>query len=148
MMSKQMQTDKQFAAMVTQAQDEDRKKLLLRRQSRTPPTDHIELVEFFLNTQADDMEVRDGNICSALTSLAGWGACCLAYPVRVTTLLLAAVDCCRSECLPVQSEPTLPANLKYQSGAAVPAFQMCPAPLLSEVAESSMSGMVRQQVSM
>jgi hypothetical protein len=58
MMSKQMQTDKQFAAMVTQAQDEDRKKLLLRRQSRTPPTDHIELVEFFLNTQADDMEVR------------------------------------------------------------------------------------------
>lgn len=57
MMSKQMQTDKQFAAMVTAAQDEDRKKLLLRRQSRTPPTDHIELVEFFLNTQADDMEV-------------------------------------------------------------------------------------------
>jgi hypothetical protein len=57
MMSKQMQTDKQFAAMVTAAQDEDRKKLLLRRQSRTPPTDHIELIEFFLNTQADDMEV-------------------------------------------------------------------------------------------
>ncbi len=57
MMSKQMQTDKQFAAMVTAAQDEDRKKTLLRRQSRTPPTDHIELIEFFLNTQADDMEV-------------------------------------------------------------------------------------------
>jgi hypothetical protein len=58
MMAKQMQTDKQFAAIVTQAQDEDRKKVLLRRQSRAVPTSQIELVEFFLNTQADDMEVR------------------------------------------------------------------------------------------
>jgi hypothetical protein len=58
MMSKQMETDKAFAAAVTAAQDEDRKKVLLRRQTRVPPTDHIELIEFFLNTQADDMEVR------------------------------------------------------------------------------------------
>jgi hypothetical protein len=72
MMQKEMQTDKQFAAMVTQAEDEDRKKLLLRRQSRTPPTDHIQLVEFFLNTQADDMEVRNGTIYITLNSLAGW----------------------------------------------------------------------------
>ena len=57
MMAKQMETDKKFAAAVTAAQDEDRKKLLLRRQSRNPPADHIELVEYFLNTQADDMEV-------------------------------------------------------------------------------------------
>lgn len=57
-MSKQMETDKAFAAAVTAAQDEDRKQVLLRRQTRVPPTDHIELIEFFLNTQADDMEVR------------------------------------------------------------------------------------------
>lgn len=56
-MSKQMETDKEFAKAVAMARDEDQKKVMLRRQSRTPPTDHIELIEFFLNTQADDMEV-------------------------------------------------------------------------------------------
>lgn len=58
MMQKLTQTDQKFAAMVAMSQDEDRKKVLFRRESRTPPTDHIELIEFFLNTQADDMEVR------------------------------------------------------------------------------------------
>jgi hypothetical protein len=57
MMAKQMETDKDFAKAVAMARDDDQKKLMLRRQSRQPPTDHIELVEFFLNTQADDMEV-------------------------------------------------------------------------------------------
>lgn len=57
LMAKQMETDKEFAKAVTMARDEDQKKTMLRRQSRTPPTDHIELVEYFLNTQADDMEV-------------------------------------------------------------------------------------------
>lgn len=90
-MSKQMQTDKQFAALVTQAQDDDRKKLLLRRQSRTPPTDHIELVEFFLNTQADDMEVREGNINGA-RSLWQAGKPAVLLSLRgVTTLLPTAM---------------------------------------------------------
>lgn len=56
-MAKQMETDKDFAKAVSMARDEDQKQVMLRRQSRTPPTDHIELIEYFLNTQADDMEV-------------------------------------------------------------------------------------------
>jgi hypothetical protein len=39
--------------------------VLLRRQSRSPPTDHVELIEFFLNTQADDMEVWSLLSCHA-----------------------------------------------------------------------------------
>jgi hypothetical protein len=58
LMAKQMETDKEFAKAVAMARDDDQKKVMLRRQSRQVPTDHIELVEFFLNTQADDMEVR------------------------------------------------------------------------------------------
>eukprot|EP00882_Tetradesmus_deserticola_P027750 GHRQ01030859.1.p1 GENE.GHRQ01030859.1~~GHRQ01030859.1.p1 ORF type:complete len:114 (-),score=3.38 GHRQ01030859.1:650-991(-) len=57
LMSKQMETDKEFAKAVSMARDDDQKKVMLRRQSRQPPTDHVELVEYFLNTQADDMEV-------------------------------------------------------------------------------------------
>lgn len=57
MMSKQMETDKEFAKAVAMARDDDQKKVMLRRQQRQPPTDHVELVEYFLNTQADDMEV-------------------------------------------------------------------------------------------
>lgn len=83
MMSKQMQTDKQFAAMVTAAQSDDRKKLLLRRQSRTPPTDHIELVEFFLNTEADDMEVRVRGP-DVLCELSVGQAACLAGLLRAS----------------------------------------------------------------
>ncbi|WIA44033.1 hypothetical protein OEZ86_010404 [Tetradesmus obliquus] len=56
LMAKQMETDKEFAKAVTMARDDDQKKIMLRRQSRQPPADHVELVEFFLNTQADDME--------------------------------------------------------------------------------------------
>jgi hypothetical protein len=58
MMSKRMETDQKFAAAVAVAKDEDAKKVLLRRESRTPPQDHVELVEYFLNTPAEDMEVR------------------------------------------------------------------------------------------
>jgi len=75
MMAKQMDTDKQFAAVVSAAQDEDRKKVLFRRQSRTPPTDHIELVEFFLNTQADDMEVCRWLLLLATACHAHFHAC-------------------------------------------------------------------------
>ena len=57
LMQKQVETDKDFAKAVAMARDEDQKQVMFRRQSRTPPTDHIELVEYFLNTQADDMEV-------------------------------------------------------------------------------------------
>lgn len=56
-MQKQVETDKTFAKAVSMARDEDQKQVMFRRHSRTPPTDHIELVEYFLNTQADDMEV-------------------------------------------------------------------------------------------
>lgn len=57
-MQKQMQTDKEFAKAVSMAADEDKKKVLLRRQSRTPPTDNYGLIEYLLNTQAEDIEVR------------------------------------------------------------------------------------------
>jgi hypothetical protein len=69
MMQKLTQTDQKFAAMVAMSQDEDRKKVLFRRESRTPPTDHMELIEFFLNTQADDMEVRQ-RYCKGLLNSA------------------------------------------------------------------------------
>lgn len=75
MMAKQMETDKQFAAVVSAAQDEDRKKVLFRRQSRTPPTEHIELVEFFLNTQADDMEVCHWLLVMSNTACGSFHAC-------------------------------------------------------------------------
>jgi hypothetical protein len=58
LMEKRMETDKKFAAAVLATKDEDKKKAMLRRESRTPPEDHVELVEFFLNTPAEDMEVR------------------------------------------------------------------------------------------
>jgi hypothetical protein len=58
LMKQRMKTDEKFAAAVSLAKDEDAKKLLLRRESRTPPQDHVELVEYFLNTPAEDMEVR------------------------------------------------------------------------------------------
>lgn len=51
-----METDKKFAAAVLATKDEDKKKIMLRRESREPPEDNIELVEFFLNTPAEDME--------------------------------------------------------------------------------------------
>eukprot|EP00877_Chromochloris_zofingiensis_P004637 jgi/Chrzof1/14174/Cz08g28060.t1 len=56
MMHRQMQQDKEFAATVQRTSDEGRKQVLLRRQSRVPPEDHFQLIEFFLNTDAEDME--------------------------------------------------------------------------------------------
>jgi len=94
MMVKQMETDKAFAAAVTAAQDEDRKKVLLRRQTRVPPTDHIELIEFFLNTQADDMEVSVRSVrwdcCHDLASSSSSSDVCFSLPVSGTALLLVA----------------------------------------------------------
>eukprot|EP00879_Flechtneria_rotunda_P002469 GHRR01002666.1.p1 GENE.GHRR01002666.1~~GHRR01002666.1.p1 ORF type:complete len:263 (+),score=57.60 GHRR01002666.1:92-880(+) len=68
LLNKQMDKDKEFAKAVQIAGDEDRKKVLLRRQSRTPPTDHIELVEFFLNTDAEDMEFEVARCRPQLTA--------------------------------------------------------------------------------
>jgi hypothetical protein len=53
------------------AKDEDAKKTLLRRQSRHVPTDHVALIEFFLNTQADDMEVQSMGWRGGV-GVAGW----------------------------------------------------------------------------
>ncbi len=58
MMTKRMETDQEFAKAMAAAGDEDRRLAMARREGRTPPTAVHELVEYFLNTQADDMEVR------------------------------------------------------------------------------------------
>lgn len=55
-MQKRMQTDQKFAAAIATAFDEDRKKVIARRESRNIPTTDAELVEFYLNTIAEDME--------------------------------------------------------------------------------------------
>lgn len=56
MMQKQMEKDREFAAAVTATKDDIRKQVLLRRSQRSPPDAHEELVEYFLNTDAEDME--------------------------------------------------------------------------------------------
>lgn len=56
MMAKQMEKDREFAAAVTATKDDIRKQVLLRRSQRAPPDDPSELVEYFLNTDAEDME--------------------------------------------------------------------------------------------
>lgn len=55
-MQKRMQTDQKFAAAVLMAKDEDRQKVIARRESRTVPTSASALVEYYLNTLAEDME--------------------------------------------------------------------------------------------
>ncbi len=42
--------DKDFAKAMSEATDEVRKAALLRRESRAPPANHEDLVEYFLNT--------------------------------------------------------------------------------------------------
>jgi hypothetical protein len=56
MLQKQMKDNKELAALVSQTQDVAEQQAMARRASRTPPDDDEELVEFFLNTMADDME--------------------------------------------------------------------------------------------
>ncbi|KAJ9522404.1 hypothetical protein QJQ45_008303 [Haematococcus lacustris] len=56
MMKKQMEVDKEFAKAMNSASDELRKEALLRRETRRPPGTHEELVEYFLNTLAEDLE--------------------------------------------------------------------------------------------
>lgn len=56
MIYKQMETNKEFATAVKQAKDDLHREVLARRASRTPPDEFPELAEFFLNTQAEDME--------------------------------------------------------------------------------------------
>lgn len=56
MMQKQMEKDKEFATAVMATKDDIRKQVLLRRSQRSPPDEPSELVEYFLNTNAEDME--------------------------------------------------------------------------------------------
>lgn len=56
MLQKQMQQDAQLRATVQQAKDESRRQVIARRASRTPPNDHIGLIEYLLNSTAEDME--------------------------------------------------------------------------------------------
>jgi hypothetical protein len=56
MMQKQMEKDQEFAAAVSATKDDIRKQVLLRRSQRSPPDAPEALVEYFLNTDSEDME--------------------------------------------------------------------------------------------
>jgi hypothetical protein len=56
MMAKQMEKDQEFAAAVSATKDDIRRQVLLRRSQRSPPDEPSELVEYFLNSDAEDME--------------------------------------------------------------------------------------------
>lgn len=56
LMEKRVQTDKKFAAEVRRVSDQASKIVLSRRLSRSPPDDDYDLIEFFLDTPAEDME--------------------------------------------------------------------------------------------
>ncbi|GBF91992.1 hypothetical protein Rsub_04716 [Raphidocelis subcapitata] len=56
MMQKQMEKDQEFAAAIMATKDDIRKQVLLRRSQRSPPDDPAELCEYFLSTNAEDME--------------------------------------------------------------------------------------------
>eukprot|EP00197_Chlamydomonas_leiostraca_P003004 CAMPEP_0202865636 /NCGR_PEP_ID=MMETSP1391-20130828/6269_1 /ASSEMBLY_ACC=CAM_ASM_000867 /TAXON_ID=1034604 /ORGANISM="Chlamydomonas leiostraca, Strain SAG 11-49" /LENGTH=331 /DNA_ID=CAMNT_0049545499 /DNA_START=9 /DNA_END=1004 /DNA_ORIENTATION=- len=56
MMQKQIEVDKEFAKAMKEASNELRKEALLRRETRRAPETDEELVEYFLNTLAEDME--------------------------------------------------------------------------------------------
>lgn len=68
MMTKRMETDQEFAKAMAAAGDEDRRLAMARREGRTPPTAVHELVEYFLNTQADDMEYEVARCRPQLTA--------------------------------------------------------------------------------
>lgn len=57
LMEKQMKKEnKEFMSAMKLAENDTEKEILFRRESRTPPTNNEELVEYFLNTMAEDME--------------------------------------------------------------------------------------------
>jgi hypothetical protein len=56
LLQKQVQSNKELAALVAQTQDIAEQTAIARRMTRTPPADNDELVEYFLNTMAEDME--------------------------------------------------------------------------------------------
>jgi hypothetical protein len=57
MLHKQVQNNKELAALVAQTQNVAEQQALARRATRSPPgEDNDELVEYFLNTMAEDME--------------------------------------------------------------------------------------------
>ncbi|KAI8476343.1 MAG: hypothetical protein J3K34DRAFT_401973 [Monoraphidium minutum] len=56
LMKKQIEKDSEFAAAVSATKDDIRRQVLLRRSQRSPPDDPAELVEYFLNSDAEDME--------------------------------------------------------------------------------------------
>ncbi|PNH11257.1 hypothetical protein TSOC_001880 [Tetrabaena socialis] len=56
MRQKMMEKDKDFAKSMARANDDIRRQVLVRRELRTPPAEHVELIEFMLNTEAEDME--------------------------------------------------------------------------------------------
>jgi hypothetical protein len=56
LLQKQVQSNKELAALVSQTQNIAEQQALARRMSRTPPADSEALMEYFLNTLAEDME--------------------------------------------------------------------------------------------
>ncbi|GLC35461.1 hypothetical protein PLESTB_000204700 [Pleodorina starrii] len=56
MTQKLMEQNKEFASQMQRAKDDIRRQVLTRREARNPPDDHMELIEFMLNTDAEDME--------------------------------------------------------------------------------------------
>ncbi|EFJ50247.1 hypothetical protein VOLCADRAFT_80381 [Volvox carteri f. nagariensis] len=56
MTHKMMEQNKDFASQMQRAKDDIRRQVLTRREARNPPEDPMELVEYMLNTEAEDME--------------------------------------------------------------------------------------------
>lgn len=56
MQQRMMKENKEYAKEMARAKDDVRRAVLTRREARAPPTPHDELVEFLLNTEAEDME--------------------------------------------------------------------------------------------
>ncbi|GLI61874.1 hypothetical protein VaNZ11_004384 [Volvox africanus] len=56
MTQKMMEQNKEFASQMQRAKDDIRRQVLTRREARNPPDDGLELIEYMLNTDAEDME--------------------------------------------------------------------------------------------
>ncbi len=56
MTQKMMEQNREFAAEMQRTKDDLRRAVLTRREARNPPDDHIELIEYLLNTEAEDMQ--------------------------------------------------------------------------------------------
>lgn len=55
-LQKQLQTDKELAEQVEKERLKARDELMRARELRAQPTSHLELVEYFLNTEGDEMQ--------------------------------------------------------------------------------------------